>query len=163
MTKKKKRIIKYILWSILLIIIISILWIIRPCSSYDKSKIDERLTSLEEPFKSVGTGYYMDGGSVAIVIVDKNDTVLKIALPVFDFDPTYEQIYFGAYLIRDLEEGCVEVKNPAETKLMLQDILHRYSNTNPQLCVALSAIRGRVIDYIMIIYHNKMGHYDVVE
>jgi hypothetical protein len=86
MKPKSKRILKYILWSLLLIISISILWIIRPCSSYDKSKIDKRLTSLEEPFKSVRTCSNIDGGSVGIKIVNKNDIALKIALSGMDKD-----------------------------------------------------------------------------
>jgi len=139
------------------------LWIVRPCSSYDKSIIDERLTSLEEPFKSVGAGYYMDGGSVGIEIVDKNDTTLKIALPVIDFgdNRSYEEIFFGACHHNNLEDGSIEVKNPAETKLMLQDILHRYSNNDQRIDIALCAIRGRAVDYIRLIYHNMMGHYNI--
>lgn len=163
MKPKKKRIIKYILWSILFAIIISILWIIRPCTSYDKSIIDKKLTSLEEPFKSVGSSYYLDGGSVGIEIIDNNNIVLKIALPVIDFERSYEQIYFGTCHIGSSDEGIAEVKNSAETKLMLQDILHRYSKGNPQLVLGLCALRGRVIDYIKIIYHKKMGHYNMVE
>lgn len=162
MTKKNKRIIKYILWSILFAIIVSILWIIRPCTSYDKSIIDKKLTSLEEPFKSVDVGYYMDGGSVSIEIVDKNNILLKIALPVIGIeDPSYEKVYFGVYHIDHLKEGGDEVDNPVETILMLQDILHRHSKGNPQLIVGLYALRGRVIDYIKLAYHSKMGHYSI--
>lgn len=162
MAKKKKRIIKYILWSILFAIIVSILWIIRPCTSFDKSIIDKRLTSLEEPFKSARTSYYKDGGSVGIEIVDKNDTVLKIALPVVSLsDPSYEKVYFGVYHIDHLKEGGDEVDNPVETILMLQDILHRYSKSNPQLITGLCALRGRVIDYMRLLYHSKMGHYSI--
>ncbi|MBL7215877.1 MAG: hypothetical protein ISS71_09395 [Phycisphaerae bacterium] len=118
------------------------------------------MTSLEEPFKEVSADYYQDGGSVSIKIVDKNDTLLKIALPVIDLDGSYEQIYFGAYHIDDLEEGCIEVENFAETKLMLEDILYGYSKENPSVDIALGAIRGRLIDYVRIMYHKKMGHYD---
>ena len=163
MKPKNKRMIKYILWSMLFAIVISILWIIRPCNSYDKSKIDKRLTSLEEPFKLVGTSCYLDGGSVAIKIIDKNDIILKIAFPVTGFDPSYEQIYFGAYHIDHLKEGDVEIENPLETKLMLQDILHRYSNRDPHLHLALCTIRGRVVDHIKVAYHSKNGHCNVVE
>ena len=160
----KKRIIKYILLSILFVVVVVFLWIIRPPSSYDKSKIDSRLTSLEEPFKMVEAYYYSDGGSVAIKIVDKNDNLLEIALPVFDFDDSsYDKIYFGACHFDDLEEGSVEIKNPAETKLMLEDILDRYSDTNPYLDAALSVIRGRVIDHIKILSHKMMGHYEAAE
>ena len=153
---------KYILLSIVIIVIILFLWIIRPPSYYDRSKIDKRLTSLEEPFKSVETGIYMDGGSISIRIVDKNDVVLMIAIPVYGLDdPSYEAIYFGACHTQDLEEGAVEVKNFLETKLMIENILHRYSKSNPYIDQTLCALRGRVRDYIKVIYHNKMGHYRV--
>lgn len=152
---------KYFLLSILLFtIIILILWIIRPPSSYDQSNIDRRLTSLEEPFKAVETKYCQDGGSIFITIVDKNDTLLNIALPNSDFDGSYEQIYFGVESLSDLEKGGVEIENPVETKLMLEDILERYSDTNPYLYLTLCSMRGRAMDYVNVTYHSKMGHYD---
>ena len=157
----KKRIIKCILLSILLIVVVVLLWIIRPPSSYNRSRVDKRLTSLEEPFKEVSAGYYQDGGSVSIKIVDKNDTLLKVALPVIDFDRSYDRVYFGVYHHSKLKEGSdARAENPAETKLMLEDILYRYSSGNLMSDIALSEIRGRVIDEIRFMYHDKMGHYD---
>ena len=157
----KKRIIKHILLSILLVLVVVLLWIIRPPSSYDRSKVDKRLTSLEEPFKEVSAGYYQDGGSVSIKIVDKNDTLLKVALPVIDFERSYDRIYLGVYHHSELKEGSdARAENPAETKLMLEDILCRYSSGNLMSDIVLCEIRGRVIDEIRFMYRDKMGHYD---
>ena len=154
---------KHIFIYLCLAVLILFLWVFRPPSSYDKSKIDTRLTSLEEPFKSVNSGYYQDGGSISIIITDKNDVVLEIAIPVIEFDTSYDKVYLGARHISRLEEGTIEVENPDETKLMLKDILHRYSNQCPYNDFILSILRGRVRDYIMILYHKLMGHYGIQE
>lgn len=158
MMRKKS---KFILLSILIAVIIFVLWIVRPPSSYDKSKVDGRLTSLEEPFKDVSAGYYQDGGSISIKIVDKNDTLLKVALPVIDFDESYTEIYFGISHLSELKDknDGAKAENPTETKLMLVDILDRYPNGNPSIDIALCSLRGRVKDYIKFIYHTKMGNY----
>ena len=80
---------------------------------------------------------------------------------MIDFDDrSYEHVYFGAHHYSMLEKGFVEVENPLETKLMLESILHRYSNGNPHNDLALSAIRGRAIDYIKMVYHGYMGHFE---
>ena len=160
MNDKRKKLIKYILLFILLLIVIIAIWIFRPPSHYNKSKVDARLTSLEEPFKKVSAGYYMDGGSVAIHIIDKNDKPLKIAIPVIDFDRSYNRIYFGVSHYNEVKDDSAKAQNSLETKLMIEDILHRYSNQDPYIDVALSAIRGRIRDYIKVIYHNRMGHYE---
>lgn len=53
-----------------------------------------------------------------------------------------------------------KAENPAETKLMLEGILCRYSNGNLMSDIALCEIRGRVIDHMRMMDHDKMGHYD---
>jgi hypothetical protein len=157
----KKRKSKWVLTLIFLLIILT-LWIIRPPSSYDKSKIDDRLTLLEEPFKEVRTSYFQDGGSISITIIDKNDTPLIIALPVRDFgDTSYDQIYFGVKHYSELKDGEVEVENPNETKLMLLDILDRYSDSDPYIDFVLCLLRGRAKDYINTVHHKMVGDYDI--
>jgi hypothetical protein len=45
----------------------------------------------------------------------------------------------------ELRDGDAEVENPAETKLMLEDILDRYSSTDPNIDFVLCILRGELI------------------
>jgi hypothetical protein len=159
MKDRIKRQSKCISLAVLLAIILAALWIFRPASSYDRSKVDERLSALVEPYKSVSTHYSQDGGTLAIEIIDAQDTALKILFPVFDFNTSYNKIYFGALRYSDIENAEeAQAKNIPETKLMVEDILHRYSTRNTAF--ALAMLRKRPGDYIKVIYHSLMGHYD---
>lgn len=147
-----------ILLTVLLALLLAASWIFRPASSYDRLKVDERLSSLVEPYKSISTHYYQDGGTLAIEIIDAQDTALKILLPVFDFNTSYDIIYFGALRYSDIENAEeAQAKNIPETKLMVEDILHRYSARDTAF--ALAVLRKRPGDYIRVIYHSLMGHY----
>jgi hypothetical protein len=160
MKNKTKRKIKYLLLAVLLVALISVSWIFRPPTHYDKSKVDRRLASLEEPYKSVLVSYYFDGGSVAIHIVDKNDKQLKIALPVIDFNRSYDKIYFGINHHSELKDfSSAKAENPTETKLQIEDILYRYSKNDLIGDIVLCEIRGRLIDHMRYKYKDWRGYY----
>jgi len=51
--------------ALVVIVLVLLIWIFRPYSSPDLSAVSKHLSELQEPFQSVDTAYYLDGGSVA--------------------------------------------------------------------------------------------------
>src|SRR6185503_13602782 len=71
-----------------------LLW---PTAGYDIDRVHPSLRELATPYRSVGTGYYLDGGSLGIAIVDRDGRKLELALPVSAaHGRSYPQLFIGA-------------------------------------------------------------------
>ena len=122
-----------------------------PTGNYDITKVHPKLSSLSMPCRYVASYYYLDGGSLGIRIVDGNDRVVEMTLPVSsDGIEKYPRLFLGATYID--KPGAVEVDFTEDTRRMLCEILE-----NSRDCgVALIALRGLPKDYAHLIWRNAL-------
>ena len=134
-------------------------WLLRPPERYDSGLVDPRLTALETPYKSVWSGFVADGGSLGIIITDRNAEVLKIAIPGRMGDSNrHSRVFFGATY--DTEPGAEEVPNPEHTFRMLESILQSRRADDPYADFLLFCMRKRTIDYIRCGVNRLTGRYE---
>ena len=115
-----------------------------PTPDYDLERVHPSLRSLARPYRSVETGYYLDGGSIGITIVDAKGQVLELALPVEDgsWYPAgwYPQLFIGA--TTENSPGAVEVDFSEDTRAMLFAIIEEYDSSADDSLAALIAFRA---------------------
>jgi hypothetical protein len=130
-----------------LLVLCGIAWLFRPWPPYDNEKVHSSLRALHEPFRSVVTEYYLDGGSVGVRITDRDGQVLECALPVEPSGPPrYERVFIGAMWINEKGKSPIEVVEPAETRKMLIRVIDKYSPKDMNSCAALMNLRGLLRD-----------------
>lgn len=133
-------------------------WFFRPAPSYDITRVDFRLRALQQPYRSITTEYYMDGGSVGIEIVDRDGRTEQFAIPAHLGDTNrYTKVFVGA--MRDRQPGAVEIIEPEHTKRMLVCILQDYPNRTPWDDYCLMVLRRRPVDFARCLVHKWRGHY----
>lgn len=100
----------------------------------------------------------MDGGSVGIVIVDREGRTEQFALPAHLGDPNpYSKVFIGA--MHDRKPGAVEIVNPEHTKRMLVCILQDCSNRTVGDDLSLMVLRRRPVDYARCLMHKIRGDF----
>ena len=107
------------------------------------------LRSLARPYRSVRTGYYLDGGSIGITIVDAKGQVLELAVPV-ESGPGYgvggyPGLYIGA--TTEGRPGAVEVEFSEDTRWMLLAIIEEYGSSGDDSQISLAVFRGAPRDF----------------
>jgi hypothetical protein len=124
-------------------------WFFWPGSMYSRSRVHPSVRNLQEPYRMVWTDFLLDGGSVGIKIVDRDNRAVELALPVF-FDsprpPRYDRLFVGSFHFN--KTNSVEVPYPEPTKRMLADIIDRYVQSGIQHDAAVIALRGAPKDYV---------------
>jgi hypothetical protein len=128
-----------------------LVWVFRP---YEKPNMDEvipELKEMEEPFKSILSSYYLDGGTVGILLVDSNDRILLLSLPApaGEEDDQYKRLFIGA--MHYSEEGAREVQEPHATKVRLAEILRANPEPDREIDIALAYATGRWSDFWRLI------------
>src|SRR5436190_17845697 len=88
---------RHVMWFALLVGVCVTFLVLRPLPKYDVSRVEPRLRALQKPYRSVTTGYAMDGGSIGIEIVDRNGIREQFAIPAHlgDTNP-YSKVFVGA-------------------------------------------------------------------
>lgn len=133
-------------------------WFFRSAPSYDIKRVDSRLRALQKPYQIVKTGYYMDGGSIGIEIVDRDGRTEQFAIPSHLGDTNrYTKVFVGA--MHDRKPGAVEIVEPEHTKRMLVCILQDYPNRTAWDDYSLMALRRRPVDFARCLIHKWRGHY----
>jgi hypothetical protein len=121
----------------------ALLW---PTAGYDISRVLPQLRELSAPYQSVSTGYYLDGGSVGITIIDRDARTLELALPVSaDGDSRYPRLFIGAS--HASETNALEVAFTEDTRRMLIAIVEEHRSPTDDSDIALAALRGALRDY----------------
>jgi hypothetical protein len=130
----------------------------RPSPDYDVSRVEPRLRALREPYKKVGTAFYMDGGSVGISITDRDGKVEQFAIPV-DLGSThrYDAVYVGAMHAR--EPGAVLVADSEQTKRMLIHVLDAIPKRNQSDDTCLMSLRRSPADFTFYFIRKVTGVY----
>jgi len=149
---------KVVIIGCLVAIVIAALWFFRPSPSYDLSRVEPRLRALQQPYQTVKTAYYMDGGSIGIEIVDRDGRMEQFAIPSHLGDTNrYTKVFVGA--MHDRKPGAVEVSDSEQTKHMLVYILASKSNRTPDEDYYLFCLRRSPADFVHCYIHKLMGKY----
>lgn len=150
---------KVVIICCLVAVVAVVFWFLRPAPRYDIQRVDSRLRALQQPYRSVKTGYYMDGGSIGIEIVDRDDRTEQFAIPSHLGDANrYTQVFVGA--MHDRTPGAVEIAEPEHTRRMLICILQDYPNRTAWDDFALMALRRRPVDSARCLVHKWRGAYN---
>jgi hypothetical protein len=122
-----------------------------PGPAYSRSRVDPGLLELREPFRSVETDYYLDGGSVGVRITDHDGRIREFALPVSASGPRrYERVFIGAMSLSKRGQSPMEISTPEDTKNLLIEIVGQHSPPDVNTRAALCALRGLPRDYAAI-------------
>lgn len=134
-------------------------WFFRPSPGYDLARVEPRLGSLQQPYQSVQTAYYMDGGSIGIEIVDRDGRSEQFAISAHlgDTNP-HTKVFVGA--MHDRKAGAIEVTDSEHTKRMLIHILATTPRRTPHDDICLMYLRRRPSDFARCLIHKWTGHYE---
>lgn len=143
---------------ILALAIVFLAFVFRPYEKPSSEKVDPALAALQEPIKNVYTIYYMDGGSYGIGIVDRNGTRLDLCVPapLGEDDDQYQRVFTGA--MHYTEKGAVEVENPYDTKLKLEELMRSGPGFDRRRDVAVAYFSGRWRDFWRVIVRSYILH-----
>ena len=131
---------------LVLILAAVLLW---PTAGYDIVRVHRSLRELKTPYQSVTTGFYLDGGSIGITIVDRDSRRLELALPVSaEHGKSYPRLFAGAKHIS--KTGAVEIAFSDDTRQMLISVLEQYGRPTDGSDIALVELRGWPRDYARI-------------
>jgi hypothetical protein len=75
--------VKRVAIAIAAVAVLSLVLALRRFSSYSISRVDPRIRGLQQPFQTVNTGFYLDGGSVGIEIIDRDGKKIQLATPIW--------------------------------------------------------------------------------
>lgn len=124
-------------------LVAALLW---PTASYDMSRVHPSLRDLATPYQSVSAGYFLDGGSISITIVDRTAHKLELALPVsYEHRRSYPRLFVGAeYMTRT---GAVEIAFSEDTRRMLIAVVEEQCQPIEDREIVLVSIRGAPRDH----------------
>jgi hypothetical protein len=148
---------------VLLLALVAIVLFLRARPEYDIDRVDERLLALRQPYRSVVTAYYLDGGSIGIGIVDRDGCSEAFALPCDDdprrsqFLQQYSKVFVGAAHTSHREAR--EIVDPEPTKRMLICILRDYPKRTPWDDYCLMQLRRHPVDFARHLLHRWKGDY----
>jgi len=133
-----------------------------PGPRYDTKLVDDRLRSLETPYRTVKAVQYLDGGSVGMEIVDRTGKKEQFAIPAHLGETNrYVRVFVGA--LHDRKAGAVEIAQPEHTKRMLFCILRDAPYRTPYEDACLMELRRYPADILRVLYHKLARHYEVRE
>ena len=143
-----------------LLVIVAAYWFISATLEYDIDRVDTRLRALQQPYQSVIAGYYLDGGSIGIGIVDRDGHREAFALPCDDLGATnsYDRVFVGAAHAN--WAGATEIAEAEHTKRMLVCILRDYPNRTSWDDYCLMKLRGHPVDFARDLIHKWKGDYN---
>ena len=149
---------KLIFVTVLVALAIAAFWFFQPARRYDIELVHPRLRALQQPYQTVKTGYYMDGGSIGIEIIDRDGHREMFAVPSHLGDTNrYAKVFVGA--MHDRKPEAVEIVDPEHTKRMLVCILQDSPNRTAWDDFSLMTLRRRPVDFARCLIHKWQGDY----
>jgi hypothetical protein len=155
MTAAKRKMVFVVVATLLLLLSIFVFW---PPLRYDFSKVHPRIQAMHQPYRSVTTQYYLDGGSIGIEIIDRDGEKLEMAVPICGSageGNSYHRLYLGAR--HSTHTNAIEVVFTEDTKRYLADVIARYPASGPGRDSALIALRGSPGDYVDVYGRALLG------
>lgn len=135
-----------------LLAILGVAWVYRPYPKPNLDRVHPRVRQLQEPLRSLRVGYYLDGGSISLNMVDAQGTALELAVPVWDDGKEYGAIYLDTHYHKTNSPG-VKVDAPEQTALRLQELLREPDPPDGTKDLALARWSGRGSDNIRFVLH----------
>ena len=133
-------------------------WFFQPVQTFDIQRVDSRLLSLQQPYRTVKTAYYADGGSIGIEIIDRDGRLQQFAIPShFGDSNRYTRVFVGSMC--DRTPGAIEIINPEHTKRMLISVLQANARRSAWDDLALMALRRHPVDFARCLVHRWRGDY----
>jgi hypothetical protein len=129
------------------------LWIFRPYTSYNKAKVHPSIASLVQPFKTIATAYWMDGGSLSILLVDSRGIEFVACLP----EPDYRRLFIGASHYCDA--GAVEIPDPQDSIACLLDMIRSGGHHSHANDSAVALASGRLRDWLTLGWRTTTKRY----
>jgi len=149
---------KLIIVAILAATAVAAFWFFQPAPRYDIGFVHPRLRALQQPYQSVKTRHYMDGGSIGVEIIDRDGHREQFAIPSHLGEKNrYTKVFVGA--MYDRKREAIEIAEPEHTKRMLVCILQDYPNRTAWDDFSLMALRRRPVDFARCLIHKWRGHY----
>ncbi len=146
-----------LLFGFVLVVLCVAAWFFWPRGGYTVTRVHPSVRELQLPYQSVWTDFYLDGGSIAIKIVDRNGRTVELVFPVF-FDsprpPPYDRLFVGS--VSPSSTNKLEVIHPEDTKRMLIDIVDRYAPAGQSRDATLIELRGAPKDYIRAYFRKAL-------
>jgi len=143
---------KKLVISVLLLAILVAAVLLWPTAGYDISKVHSSLRELVTPYQSVSTGYYLDGGSIGITIIDRDARRGEFAWPVSsERGRSCPKLFIGA--THSSKTGPVEVAFSGDTRRMLISAIEHHRTSDDSSDIALASLRGAPRDYARICGH----------
>jgi len=147
---------KKLLISISLLVIVVAALVLWPTAGYDITQVHPSLRELATPYQSVNTGYYLDGGSIGITIIDRDARRLELALPVSsERGRSYPKLFIGA--THSSKTGAVEVAFSEDSRRMLISVIEHHRTSTDSSEIALVSLRGSPCDYAHICGHAAVS------
>lgn len=151
---------KVIIAAVPVVVAVAACWLFWPELPFDMERVHPRLRALQQPYRSVTTAFYCDGGSVGMEIVDRDGRREQFAIPAHlgDKNP-YAKVFVGATY--DDKPEAVEIEEPEHTKRMLVCILQDYPNRTAWDDLCLLHLRRRPVDFARCLVHRWRNDYDL--
>jgi len=139
-----------------IVVVAALLW---PTASYDLNRVHPSLRQLATPYQSVSTSDYLDGGSIGVVIVDRDGRRLLLALPVsYQDGRKYPRLFMGA--THTSKTGAVEVAFSEDTRRMLISVIERHGSSAGDSDIALLSLRGAPRDHARLWSHVAVSFWE---
>jgi hypothetical protein len=150
---------KTILLSLVFFAILAVACLLWPTASYDLNRVHPSLRQLATPYQSVGTGFFLDGGSIGVVIVDRDGRRLLLALPVsYQDGRKYPRLFVGA--THTSKTGAVEVAFSDDTRRMLISVIEDHRSSPGDSDIALLSLRGAPRDHARLWSHAAVTFWE---
>ena len=133
-------------YSVAAIFFIGVCWVFRPYESTEDSEVIPELRNLGRDLE-VEVAYFLDGGSVGVIIRDEFGHEVKLCLPAPGRmnDEEYQRLFIGANHFD--EEGAVEIPSPEQSIVRLLQIMRQSPQRNKDRDIAVAEVSGRWRDY----------------
>jgi len=135
-----------------------LLWIYRPYAQPELSRVHPRVRVLKEPLKSVQAGYLLDGGSITLQLIDANDVMVRLAVPVGEAWKAYGTIYLDTAYHSSSHSG-VKVEGFDNTAIYIQQLLRKQPDMDISRDLVLARWSGRGRDIIRFLVRRLSGQY----
>jgi hypothetical protein len=152
---------KTLIVSIVCFAILAVAALLWPTASYDLNRVHPSLRQLATPYQSVSTGEYLDGGSIGVVIVDRDGRRLLLALPVsYEGGRKYRKLFVGA--THTSKTGAVEVAFSDDTRRMLISVMEDHRSSPGDSDSALVSLRGAPRDHARLWSHVAVSLWEKI-
>ena len=140
---------KKLVFSVSVLVFALVVVLVWPTAGYDINRVNPSLRELATPYQSVDANCYLDGGSISVVIVDRDSRKLELALPVSaEHGRSFPRLFIGAKHMS--KTGAVEVAFSEDTRRMLISAIEQHRQPTNYNDLMLVYLRGSPRDHARV-------------